>query len=188
MDTLRTTISLLGEYNSQPANYDRNIVTQQTIHLLAQLPVLIAARHREQMGFDAVTPDANLSYIANLIWMLTGDVPNTQQERALETLFILYAEHGFNPSAYTARLVASTGADYHACITAAVGALKGPLHGGSRDRVIDVLDAVGSKENANSWVEKSLELKHPIPGFGHRIHREGDPPGTYAPCLLPSTG
>jgi len=175
MDTLRTGISLLGEHNSHPTDFDRHVVTQQAIQLLAQLPVMMAARHRQQLGFDPVTPDMNLSYVANLIWMLTGKLPSALQERALDALFILYAEHGFNPSTYTARLVASTGADYFSCMTSALGAMKGPLHGGLRDRVIDLLNEVDEKNKADSWVQAALKMKRALPGFGHRVHAKGDP-------------
>ncbi|VAX39276.1 Citrate synthase (si) [hydrothermal vent metagenome] len=181
-DALRSAVSLLGHHDQQMADVNRNAIVQKSTRLLAQLPVIIAARHRQQMGCQPVQPDHRYSYIANLLQMITGVLPNEKQERALEALFILYAEHGFNPSTYTARLVASTGADYHSAVTAAIGSIKGPLHGGMRSRVIEILDEVQHVDRAEKWVERASLQRRPVPGFGHHMHLQGDPRARLLRC------
>ena len=182
VDVLRSAVSLLGHHDIQMIDSDQNAIIQKATRLLAQLPVLIAARHRQQLGCDPVLPDQHYSYIANLLQMITGKLPSEKEEQALETLFVLYAEHGFTPSTYTARLVASTGADYHSAITAAIGAIKGPLHGGMRERAIEILHEVGHVDQAEKWVSAAAQQKRPIPGFGHRMHLQGDPRARLLRC------
>lgn len=181
-DAMRSAVSLLGHHDMQVSDMNRNAIIQKSTRLLAQLPVLIAARHRLQMGCEPVLPNHRYSYISNLLHMLTGRLPNEKQERALETLFILYAEHGFNPSTYAARLVVSTGADYHSAVTAAIGSIKGPLHGGTRERVIEILEEIGHVDHAEKWVDAASQRKRPVPGFGHPMHLQGDPRARLLRC------
>lgn len=175
MDVLRTGISALAHFDPQPDEAGRNAGISKTRRLLGQIPVLIAARYRAVRGEDVVKPDSELSFSGNLLKMLTGKVPSELHERAMDVSLILYAEHEFNASTFTSRVVASTGSDLFSAITAAVGALKGPLHGGANERVMEVLEEVGSPGNAEKWVRTALKEKRRVMGFGHRVYKTGDP-------------
>lgn len=175
MDVLRTGISALAHFDPQ---LDENTATAnvgKTIRMLAQIPILIAARHRMRKGLPLLEPDSGLSFSGNLLYLITGKVPSTTQERAMDVSLILYAEHEFNASTFTARVVTSTQSDLYSAVVAAVGALKGPLHGGANERVLEVLEEVGSPKNADAWVRQALKDKRRIMGFGHRVYKDGDP-------------
>jgi len=175
MDVLRTGISAAAHFDPQ---LDENTTTAnigKAIRLLAQIPILIAARHRLQKGLPLLEPDSGLSFAGNLMYLITGQIPSAVQERAMDVSLILYAEHEFNASTFTARVVTSTMSDMHSAIVAAVGALKGPLHGGANERVLEVLEEVGTPENAERWVQQALAQKRKIMGFGHRVYKDGDP-------------
>jgi citrate synthase len=178
MDVLRTGISALGHFDPQTDENSRSANIGKTIRLLARIPVLIAARYRQGQGLPLVEPNAELSFAANLMHQITGSEPSPLQERAMEVSLILYAEHEFNASTFTARVVTSTESDLYSAITAAVGALKGPLHGGANERVMQVLEEVGSAANAERWVRDALAEKRRIMGFGHRVYKTGDPRAT----------
>jgi citrate synthase len=175
MDVLRTGISALGHFDTQANENSRAGNIGKAIRLLAQVPVLIAARHRLRLGKSLPVADPSLGFAANLLFLITGKVPTPIQERAMDVSLILYAEHEFNASTFTARVVTSTQADLHSAITAAVGALKGPLHGGANERVLEVLEEVGTPEHAEHWVRLALSQKRKIMGFGHRVYKDGDP-------------
>lgn len=175
MDVLRTGISAAAHFDPQ---LDENSTTAnigKAIRLLAQIPILIAARHRLQQGLPLLEPDSGLSFAGNLMHLITGRSPSAVEERAMDVSLILYAEHEFNASTFTARVVTSTMSDMHSAIVAAVGALKGPLHGGANERVLEVLEEVGTPENAEGWVRQALAQKRRIMGFGHRVYKDGDP-------------
>src|SRR4029453_3372039 len=123
--------------------------------------------------------DPNLSLPANLLWMLRGEKPSAKQDQAMDVSLILYAEHEFNASTFSARCVVSTLSDLHSGITAAIGALKGPLHGGANEAAMGVLDEVGSADRADAWIRQALARKEKIMGFGHRVYKDGDPRGIY---------
>ena len=175
MDALRTGISALAHFDPQVDENTRSANIAKSRRLLAQIPVLIAARHRLAQGKKLVKPDPELSFAGNLLKMITGKQPKESHERAMDISLILYAEHEFNASTFTARVVTSTMSDLHSAITAAVGALKGPLHGGANERVMEVLEEVGTAANAEPWVRNALKQKRRIMGFGHRVYKEGDP-------------
>ena len=150
---------------------------------MAQLPVVMAARHRLKQGKEPVPPESGRSLAANTLWMLFRAEPSPGHIRAMDVTLILYAEHEYNASTFTARVIVSTLSDLHSAITGAIGALKGPLHGGANERVIDVLKAVGKKENAEKWVRAALARKEKIMGFGHRVYKDGDPRAAYLKTL-----
>ncbi|HUG92651.1 MAG TPA: citrate/2-methylcitrate synthase [Planctomycetaceae bacterium] len=175
MDVLRTGISAVAHFDPQLDEDGRAANIGKTVRLLAQIPLLIAARHRLSRGLNLLEPSSELSFAANLLHLITGRQPTAVQERAMDVSLILYAEHEFNASTFTARTVTSTGSDLHSAITAAVGALKGPLHGGANERVMEVLAEVGSAANAERWVRDALAQKRRIMGFGHRVYKTGDP-------------
>jgi 2-methylcitrate synthase/citrate synthase II len=175
MDVLRTGISAISHFDPQLDDNSREANVAKTLRLLAQIPQLIAARYRLSQGETPLKPNDELSFSANLLYMLTGKEPPASHERATEVSLILYAEHEFNASTFTARVVTSTMSDLYSSIAAAVGALKGPLHGGANERVMEVLEEVGTAGRAESWVRDALANKERIMGFGHRVYKTGDP-------------
>lgn len=175
MDVLRTAVSAVAHFDPQLHDTGREAVIAQTIRLLAQIPVLIAARYRLARGLPLVEGRPELSFAGNLLWRITGQEPSAVQEHALDVSLILYAEHEFNASAFTARVVTSTRSDLYSAITAAIGALKGPLHGGANEHVMRVLQEVGSPDHAERWIRDALARKERVMGFGHRVYKHGDP-------------
>ncbi|HEX3871726.1 MAG TPA: citrate/2-methylcitrate synthase [Pirellulales bacterium] len=175
MDVLRSGASLLAHWDPDADDNSHEANLRKAERLLAQLPVLVAARHRLLAGKEPVGPNASRPLAANFLGMLTRREPSERMIRALDVSLILYAEHEFNASTFTARVVASTLADLHSAITAAIGALKGPLHGGANERVLAVLQEVGSSDKAEAWVRDALAKKVRIMGFGHRVYKHGDP-------------
>lgn len=178
MDAMRTVASLLAHWEPEVQDNSHAANLRKTERLIAKLPVALAARHRLRCGFSPVEADKERSFSANLLWMLHGTTPSSRHEQALDVSLILYAEHEFNASAFAARVVCSTLSDLHAAVTGAIGTLKGPLHGGANERVMDVLKEVGSPAEAESWVQTALAEKRRIMGFGHRVYRTGDPRAT----------
>lgn len=175
MDVLRTGISAMSHFDPQLDDDSDAGDIAKAVRMLAQIPILIAARHRLSQGLELIDPDPDLSFAANLLYMITGKRPSELRERAMDVSLILYAEHEFNASTFTARVVTSTQSDIYSAIVAAVGALKGPLHGGANERVMEVLEEVGSPDNAESWIRNALAQKRRIMGFGHRVYKTGDP-------------
>ena len=175
MDVLRTGISMLAHFDPQLDDESPSANIAKATRLLAQIPMLIAARHRFRQGLELVPPDAEGSFAGNLLQMITGREPSPSEEDAMDVSLILYAEHEFNASTFTARVVTSTQSDLYSAVVAAVGALKGPLHGGANERVLEVLEEVGTPENAEPWVRHALATKRRIMGFGHRVYKDGDP-------------
>ncbi len=172
MDVLRTTVSALAHWDEDPTGTS-NITKAE--RLLGQIPILIAARYRQRMGLRVLRPQADLSVAANLLYLISGDEPTPSQERAMDVSLILYAEHEFNASTFTARVVTSTQSDLHSAVVAAIGALKGPLHGGANEQVLKQLEEIGSPDNAEDWFLRMAAQKRRLMGFGHRVYKEGDP-------------
>lgn len=174
MDVLRTAVSYLGA--DDPAEDDptpeRNLA--KSTDLLAKLPTVVALDHRRRHGLDPILPDPTLGYAQNFFHMTFGELPADEVVRAFEVSLILYAEHSFNASTFTARVVTSTLSDLHSAVTAAIGALKGPLHGGANEAVMHTLLEIGSADNVPAWLEKALADKRKIMGFGHRVYKNGD--------------
>ncbi len=172
---MRTGVSLLAHWDPDTDDNSHDANLRKAERLLAQLPVIMAARHRLTGGEEPVKPDPNLSIAGNILWMLRGEKPSERWTKAMDVSLILYAEHEYNASTFAARVITSTRADLHSAITGAVGALKGPLHGGANERVLEVLQEVGTAQNAEPWVRKALAAKQLIMGFGHRVYKTGDP-------------
>jgi 2-methylcitrate synthase/citrate synthase II len=178
MDVMRTGCSLLAHWDPDTADNSHAANLRKAERLVAQLPVVLAARHRLRQGKEPVAADKHRPFAANLLWMLRRREPSLPAVQAMEMSLILYAEHEFNASTFTARVVASTLSDLHSAVTAAIGALKGPLHGGANERVMDVLKEVGSADKAEGWIRDALARKVRIMGFGHRVYKDGDPRAT----------
>ncbi len=175
MDVMRTGCSLLAHWDSDAADNSREANLRKAERLLVQMPIVLAARHRMRQGKEPVAADKHRGFSENLFWLLKRREPSLEFVQALEVSLIMYGELKFNTSSFTARVVASTQSDLHSGITAAIGALKGPLHGGANERVIDVFHAAGSPDRAEAWVHEKLSSKERIMGFGHRVYKDGDP-------------
>ena len=182
MDTLRTLTSSLGHYdpdandNSQPANY------RKAVRLTAQISSLVATLGRINAGQGPIAPDPVLGHAANFLYMLTGERPGSLATRAFDVALILHADHELNASTFAARVAAATLTDIHSAIVAAVGTLKGPLHGGANADVMRLLLEIGADaplEKAEDVVRAKLARKEKIPGFGHRVYHTEDPRATH---------
>lgn len=154
-----------------PQNTDRDAA----IAITGALPVLLAASYRLATGQRALAPDSSLPVAADLLRMLTGETPPASQVDALDRYLVTILDHGLNASTFTARVIASTQADMKHAILGAMGALSGPLHGGAPGPVLDMIDAIGSPDNAETWIGGALARKERLMGFGHRIYRTRDP-------------
>ncbi|WP_052852603.1 bifunctional 2-methylcitrate synthase/citrate synthase [Streptomyces avicenniae] len=174
MDVLRTAVSLLGA--EDPTEDDGSPVAQRakSLALLAKLPTVVAADQRRRRHLAPIPPDPGLGYAENFFHMCFGAVPDPEVLRAFEISLTLYAEHSFNASTFTARVVTSTLSDLHSAVTAAVGALKGPLHGGANEAVMHMLDEIGDPARAGEWLDGALAARRKIMGFGHRVYKHGD--------------
>ena len=172
---LRTALSLLGALDPSGDATGPAAVMYQATTLLARMPTLVAALGRLQRGLPTIEPDPGLGHAANYLYMLRGSRPSADEAAALNTLMTLHAEHELNASTFTARTVIGTLSDYYSAITAAVGALKGPRHGGAIDAVLPLIREIGSPDAVPGFVERALTQKRRLPGFGHRVYRERDP-------------
>ena len=174
---LRTALSALGAAWAMQPLWDLDAVDRRRdlIRLAAATPTLIAALHRLAAGEDPIPPDPQLRHAANYLWMVTGRRPDPQLARALEQYLILTVDHGFNSSTFTARVIASTGADAAAAVVGAIGALSGPLHGGAPSRALDTMDAIGSADRAEPFIRGAVTRGERIMGFGHAVYRTDDP-------------
>ncbi|MFD0675508.1 MULTISPECIES: citrate synthase [unclassified Paenibacillus] len=148
---------------------------EQAVTLTAMLPTLIAYWHRKQSGLPCIEPDTSLGHTANFLYMLSGTLPNPAHVKALNAYLILGMEHGMNASTFASRVVLSTQSDMASAVSAAIGAMKGPLHGGAPSEVIAMLDAIGTKDNAEAWIRQVLERGEKLMGFGHRVYKTRDP-------------
>ena len=147
----------------------------EAIQITAALSVFLAAAHRVKHGFDPVEPNANLGFAEDLLSMLHDDTPDPSASVALDRYLVTIADHGLNASTFTARVIASTQSDMRSAISGAIGALKGPLHGGAPGPVLDMVEAIGTPDNADAWIAKELAKGNRLMGFGHRIYRVRDP-------------
>ncbi len=183
MDILRTAASALAHWDPDTADNGHAANVRKAEHLLAQLPVAMAARYRLAKGLAPVDYDPRLSLAANILYMLFGKSPSERLAHAMDVSLILYAEHEYNASTFAARVVSSTLSDMHSAVAAAIGALKGPLHGGANEAVMQVLGEVGTADRAETWIRKALAEKRRIMGFGHRVYKTGDPRAAYLRTL-----
>ncbi|MFI9615355.1 citrate synthase [Streptomyces sp. NPDC052023] len=174
---LRTALSLLGAAKGFRPLYDIDADRRRedALAATAAVPTLLTALHRLGRGLAPVPPREDLSYAANYLYMLTGEEPDPRRARAVEQYLISTIDHGFNASTFTARVIASTGADVGACLVGAVGALSGPLHGGAPSRALDTLDAIGTVDRIDPWIRERVLAGDRIMGFGHPVYRTEDP-------------
>jgi citrate synthase len=172
---LRTALSLIGARFPASWQTDRATLRENAIRIAAVTPAILAALHRIRTGQDVVEPRADLSAAANWLWMLTGTEPVPAHEAAINRYLICTIDHGFNASTFTARVVASSGADVASAICGAIGTFTGPLHGGAPDRALDALDEIGSPDRVAEWVRAKVSAGDRIMGFGHPVYRTEDP-------------
>ncbi|MFJ4928250.1 citrate synthase [Streptomyces sp. NPDC088736] len=174
---LRSALSLLGAASGFRPLYDIDADRRRadTLAACAAVPTLLAALYRLGKGLEPVEPREDLPYAANYLYMVTGAEPDPVRARAVEQYLISTIDHGFNASTFTARVIASTGADVAACLVGAVGALSGPLHGGAPSRALDTLDAIGTVERVDPWIRARVLAGERIMGFGHAVYRTEDP-------------
>jgi citrate synthase len=177
LDGLRTALSALGAAEGFRPLWDVGAEERRRnlVRLIAVTPSLIAAIHRISQGLEPVEPDPELGHAANYLWMVSGTKPDPVAARAVEQYLILTVDHGFNSSTFTARVIASTGADAAAAVVGAIGALSGPLHGGAPSRALDTLDAIGRPERADTFIRNAVTRRERIMGFGHAVYRTEDP-------------
>ncbi|GAA1653462.1 bifunctional 2-methylcitrate synthase/citrate synthase [Georgenia ruanii] len=174
MDVVRTAVSVIGANDPATADSSRSSNLAKSVRLFAQLPAVVAYDQRRRRGQELVPAREDLDYAENFLWMTFGEVPAPVVVDAFRVSLILYAEHSFNASTFTARVITSTLADLYSAVVGAIGALKGPLHGGANEAVMHVFDEIGSADKAEAWLEQALAEKRKIMGFGHRVYKNGD--------------
>jgi 2-methylcitrate synthase len=180
MDMLRTLVSTLSYYDPENAKNDHDANVNKAIRLTSQISMLVANYDRIRKGKPLVEPDRSLSHAANFLLMLNGEAPSATAERALDIALILHADHELNASTFAARVVAATLSDMHSAITAAIGALKGPLHGGANEAVFKILMEIdGAGADPVEYIKGMLGQKKKVPGFGHRVYHTEDPRATH---------
>ncbi|MEX0677602.1 MAG: citrate/2-methylcitrate synthase [Pirellulales bacterium] len=183
MDVMRTGASALAHWDPDTGDNSHEANLRKAEHLLVQLPIVMAARSRLAAGQKPLAYNPEFSLAGNILWMLFDKAPSKRLAKAMDVSLILYAEHEYNASTFAARVVVSTLSDMHSAITAAIGALKGPLHGGANEAVMKVLREVGTADKAEGWIRDALAKKRRIMGFGHRVYKTGDPRAAYLRTL-----
>ncbi len=174
MDVLRTAVSLSGALESSPWDDNEDILRKKALNLLANIPLWISAHSRFRKKLPLVEHSRERDFVENFFHLYFGEIPQKEVLSAFESSLILYAEHGFNASTYTARVISSTTSDIYSAVAGAVGSLKGPLHGGANEQVMYVLKEIDEPEKAKEWLLKALKEKRKIMGFGHRVYKKGD--------------
>jgi len=170
MDALRVCIAALGIF-------DDPMYTQQekAMSIASKIGTVVAAIHRHKHDQETLLPRDDLSFASNFLYMVTGEVPTEEDTRLMDVLLILHADHEFNASTFTARVIASTLSDIYSAVTGAVGALKGPLHGGANEKVVEMTNEIGSPAKVDAYIHAKLATKAKINGFGHRVYKTMDP-------------
>ena len=180
MDVLRTAVSALSFYDADNKRDDHEANVRKAIRLTSQIAMIVAAYDRIRKGKDVVKPDASLSHAANFLLLLNGEKPSKTAERAFDIALILHADHELNASTFAARVTAATLSDMHSSVTSAIGALKGPLHGGANESVMRLLKELDQKKaDPVDYVRNMLAQKKKISGFGHRVYHTEDPRATH---------
>lgn len=175
MAWLRTAVSTMGLWDVDAEEMDEKANHRKAIRLTAKMATLVAAFQRIRAGKDLLQPKADKSLAWNFLYMMSGEEPHASRVKVFDTCLILHADHELNCSAFASRVTASSLSDMHSAVVSAIGALKGPLHGGANEQVMKTLKEIGSLEQVVPWLDKALEEKQKIMGFGHRVYKNGDP-------------
>ena len=183
MHMLRTMVSALALEDPEANSIDIPEVRAKAIRILARVPTIVAGFDRLRRGLDLVTPDQSHTFAANFLYLLNAEKPTQTMERAFDACMILHADHGLNASTFTCRVITSTLSDIYSAITGAIGALRGPLHGGANEGVMHMLNEIASVDEAEQFVMNKLAAKDRIMGFGHRVYKSYDPRATYLKTL-----
>jgi len=174
MDVARTVVSILGLEDKEANNNSPSANMRKTIRIFAKTPTALAAFFRARKSKKIISPKRGLGFSENFFYMCFGKIPNKDIIKAFDVSLILYAEHSFNVSTFTARTITSSLSDIHSAITGAIGSLKGPLHGGANEEVMHMMNKIKKPENALKWINKALDNKDVVMGFGHRVYKKGD--------------
>jgi citrate synthase len=180
MEVLRTSVSALSYYDADEKNNAHDANVRKAFRLTAQIAMLVAIYDRIRKGKEIIPPDKSLSHAGNFLWMLNGEKPSETATRTMDLALVLHAEHELNASTFAARVIAATLSDIHSAIVGAIGALKGPLHGGANEAVMRLLAAI-DKAGADpvEYVKNMLAAKQKVSGFGHRVYKTEDPRATH---------
>ena len=174
MDVIRTAVSLMSLEDKETKDNSSKANMRKAMRIFAKTPTAIAAFFRVRKGKKIITPKKNLSFSENFFHMCFGKVPSKEIVKAFDVSLILYAEHSFNVSTFTARTITSSLSDIHGAITGAIASLKGPLHGGANEEVMHMMNKIKKPENALKWINNTLDKKDVVMGFGHRVYKKGD--------------
>ena len=174
MDVIRTAVSVIGASDPKTPDDSREANLDKAIRLFAKLPSIVSYDQRRRHDLEFVEPRDDLGFSANFLWQTFGEAPELAVVNAFDVSMILYAEHSFNASTFTARVIASTLSDLYSAVTGAIGALKGALHGGANEAVMHAFDEIGTADAAAGWLDAALAEKRKIMGFGHRVYKHGD--------------
>ena len=174
MDVARTAVSIMGLEDKETKDNSPKANMRKVMRIFAKMPVALAAFYRARKGKKIIPPKNKLSFSENFFYMCFGKVPNKDIVKAFDVSLILYAEHSFNVSTFTARTITSSLSDIHGAITGAIASLKGPLHGGANEEVMHMMNKIKKPENALKWINKALDNKDVVMGFGHRVYKSGD--------------
>ena len=174
MDVIRTAVSLMSLEDEDTKNNSPEANIKKTIRIFAKTPTAVAAFFRVRKGKKLIAPKKNLSFSENFFHMCFEKVPSKEIVKAFDVSLILYAEHSFNVSTFTARTITSSLSDIHGAITGAIASLKGPLHGGANEEVMHMMNKIKKPENALKWINNALDKKEVVMGFGHRVYKKGD--------------
>ncbi len=174
MDVARTAVSIMGLEDKETKDNSSKANMRKVMRIFAKTPTALAAFYRLRKGKKIISPKSNLSFSENFFYMCFGKVPNKEIVKAFDVSLILYAEHSFNVSTFTARTITSSLSDIHGAITGAIASLKGPLHGGANEEVMHMMNKIKKPENALKWINNALDKKAVVMGFGHRVYKSGD--------------
>ncbi|RSK28131.1 citrate synthase [Bacillus sp. HMF5848] len=175
MGALRSAVSILGEFDDEAEAMDEEANYRKAIRIQAKIPTITTAFARIRKGLEPIAPRNDLSFAGNFLYMLTGEEPDSIAIEAFNKALVLHADHELNASTFTARVCVATLSDIYSGIVAAIGALKGPLHGGANERVMKMLAEIGDVTNVEPYIQQKMVNKEKIMGFGHRVYRFGDP-------------
>jgi citrate synthase len=188
MDALRTAVSMLSIYDPETPDMSPEANARKAMRLMAQTATIVTSYDRLRKGLHVIGGDPGMSFAGNVLYTLTGKRPDDVMEHAFDVALTLHADHELNASTFAARVTAATLSDIYSSITSAIGALKGPLHGGANQDVIKILLGLSGEEAAADWVKSTLARKGKIPGFGHRVYRVEDPRATHLRVLSEELG
>lgn len=188
MSTLRTTVSAMSAHDPDGWDQSTEANYRKALRLIARVPSAIGTYHRLRSGDEPLRANPKLTHAGNVLWMITGEEPDDEAARVMDICLVLHADHTMNASTFAARVAASTLSDIHSATTAAIATLKGPLHGGANEAVMNMMLEIGDAEKAPAFIRKMLGDKKKIMGFGHRVYKTEDPRATHLRTLSEKTG